>query len=45
MTKFALTWRFASALMFVAVLAGGSYLVLDRIMAEEKQRARVIELS
>ncbi|MFZ5810805.1 MAG: GGDEF domain-containing protein [Thermodesulfobacteriota bacterium] len=45
MTKFALTWRFASALMFVAFLAGGSYLVFDRIMAEEKQRARVIELS
>ena len=45
MTKFALTWRFASALLLLAVLAGGSYLVLDRIMAEEKQRARVIELS
>ncbi len=45
MTKFALTWRFASALMLLAVLAGGSYLGLDRIMAEEKQRAKVIELS
>jgi hypothetical protein len=29
MTKFALTWRFASALLLLAVLAGGSYLVLD----------------
>ncbi len=45
MTKFALTWRFASALMLLAVLAGGSYLVLGRVMVEEKWRGQVIELS
>lgn len=45
MTKFALTWRYASALLLLAALAGGSYLVLDRIMDVEKRRAGVIDLS
>jgi diguanylate cyclase (GGDEF)-like protein len=45
MTKFALTWRYASALLLLAALSGGSYLVLDRIMTAEKQRARLIDLS
>jgi diguanylate cyclase (GGDEF)-like protein len=45
MTKFALTWRYASALLLLAALFGGSYLVLDRIMADETQRSRIIDLS
>ncbi|MEF3695890.1 GGDEF domain-containing protein [Desulfolutivibrio sp.] len=45
MTKFALTWRYASALLLLAVLAGGSYLFLDRTMNLERRRAVVIDLS
>lgn len=45
MTKFALTWRYVSALAFIACLTGGSYLVLGGIVAAEKQREEVIELN
>ncbi|NDY55740.1 GGDEF domain-containing protein [Desulfovibrio sulfodismutans] len=45
MTKFALTWRYASALLLLAALAGGSYLFLDRSMDLERRRAVVIDLS
>jgi len=45
MTKFALTWRYACALLLLAALAGGSYLFLDRTMDLERRRAVVIDLS
>lgn len=45
MTKFALTWRYASALLLLAVLSGGAHLVMTHILGEEKQRAKLIDLS